>query len=333
MKISREAKVGILALISGIILYLGFNFLKGSDFFSPNNNYYVVYNNIGGLTESNTVTLNGLSVGRVKDIQLLQQNGNKLLVTLDIQKDIILTDSTAAVLSSSSVLGGKVITLKVGPGAKLLEDGDTLMPSVEQSISELVGQKVTPIAENVDTALVNLNILIKKFQSMSGTIDATLVNLKTTSSTLNATLEQNQRAIRGVVSNLNTLSASLNDPTTGVKPLMGKFNTFADSLGQLQLAETVDKTNKSLANLNQILTKVNEGQGSLGKLTKNDSLYNNLNQFAADLDALVVDLKANPKRYVSISVFGRKDKKEEKKNTDKKAANRPQAIGNKEPVQ
>jgi phospholipid/cholesterol/gamma-HCH transport system substrate-binding protein len=301
--------VGLLALISGVILYLGFNFLKGSDFFSPNNNYYVVYDNIGGLTESNSVMLNGFAVGRVKKIELLQDQGNKLRVTLDINKDVILTDSTAAVLASSSVLGGKAISLKVGPGNRVLQDEDTLIASTEKNLSEMINEKITPITENVDTALVNLNVLIRKFQAMSGNIDATLVNLRATSSTLNSTLAQNQRAIKGIANNLNTLSASMNDPRTGVRPLLGKFNSFADTLSQMQLAQTVERTNRSIANLNQMLTQINQGQGSLGKLTKNDSLYNNLNQFAADLDALVVDLKANPKRYVSISVFGRKEKK------------------------
>jgi len=309
VKISKEVKVGLLALISGLILYLGFNFLKGSDFFSPNNNYFVIYDNIGGLTESNTVMLNGWAVGRVKKIQLLQNQGNKLLVVLDINKDVILTDSTAAVLASSSVLGGKAISLKIGSGNQVLQNGDTLIASTEQNISEMISEKITPIAENVDTALVNLNVLIKKFQDMSGNIDATLANLRATSSTLNTTLAQNQQAFRGIATNLSSLSASMNDPQTGVKPMLGKFNSFADTLNQMQLAQTVERTNQSMANLNQMLAQINQGQGSLGKLTKNDSLYNNLNQFAADLDALVVDLKENPKRYVSISVFGRKDKK------------------------
>ncbi len=317
MKISKEVKVGLLALISGVILYLGFNFLKGSDFFSPNNNYYVVYDNIGGLTESNTVMLNGWAVGRVKKIELLQNQGNKLRVTLDINKDVILTDSTAAVLASSSVLGGKAISLKIGPGNRVLQDEDTLIAATEKNLSEMINEKITPITENVDTALVNLNVLIKKFQAMSSNIDATLVNLRSTSSTLNSTLAQNQRAIRGIATNLNTLSASMNDPQTGVRPMLGKFNAFADTLSQMQLAQTVERTNRSMDNLNQMLSQINQGQGSLGKLTKNDSLYNNLNQFAADLDALVIDLKANPKRYVSISVFGRKDKKPKEEKTAK----------------
>jgi phospholipid/cholesterol/gamma-HCH transport system substrate-binding protein len=306
VNISREAKVGILALVSGVILYLGFNFLKGVDFFSPNNNYYVIYTNVDGLTKSNPVMLNGLSVGRVKETTLLPDQ--RILVTLDVVNEVGLSDSTAAILADSGPLGGKVINLKMGRGSRILEGGDTLIASVEKGLMGAVEEKVMPIVENADSAIVNINRLVKQFQAMSTTIDATLTNLKTTSSTLNTTLDQNQQAIRTVVQNLSTLSSSLNDPRSGIKPLMGKFNTFADTLNQMQLAATVAKTNQSIANLNQMLGKINEGQGTLGKLVKNDSLYNNLNQFSADLDALVVDLKANPKRYVSISVFGRKEK-------------------------
>jgi phospholipid/cholesterol/gamma-HCH transport system substrate-binding protein len=329
VNISKEVKVGLLALVSGVILYLGFNFLKGSDFFSPNNNYFVVYDDIGGLTESNTVMLNGLSVGRVKKIHLLQDHGNKLLVELDIDKEVILSDSTAAILASSSVLGGKAIELKIGPGNRVLQSEDTLIAAVEQNLSEMISQKITPITENVDTALVNLNILIRKFQSMSNSIDATLVNLRNTSSTLNTTLEQNQSAIAGISSNLRTLSASLNDPQTGVKPMLGKFNSFADTLSNMQLAQTVERTNQSINNLNQMLSRINQGDGTIGKLAKNDSLYNNLNQFASDLDALVVDLKANPKRYVTISVFGRRDKKDSKPKEEKQEKTERQEVSRK----
>jgi phospholipid/cholesterol/gamma-HCH transport system substrate-binding protein len=226
-------------------------------------------------------------------------------------------------------LGGKAIELKIGPGNRVLQSEDTLIAAVEQNLSEMISQKITPITENVDTALVNLNILIRKFQSMSNSIDATLVNLRNTSSTLNTTLEQNQSAIAGISSNLRTLSASLNDPQTGVKPMLGKFNSFADTLSNMQLARTVERTNQSINNLNQMLTRINQGDGTIGKLAKNDSLYNNLNQFASDLDALVVDLKANPKRYVTISVFGRRDKKDSKPKEEKQEKTERQEVSRK----
>jgi phospholipid/cholesterol/gamma-HCH transport system substrate-binding protein len=113
---------------------------------------------------------------------------------------------------------------------------------------------------------------------------------------------------------MNSLSSTLNDSRTGIKPLMGKINSFADTLSNMELASAVANANRSLENLNKTLAQVNEGQGTLGKLTKNDSLYRNLNEAAADLDSLLIDVRENPKRYINFSVFGGGGKKKEKKN-------------------
>jgi phospholipid/cholesterol/gamma-HCH transport system substrate-binding protein len=313
VKISKEVKVGLLAIVSGVVLYLGFNFLKGVDFFSPNNSYYAVYDNIDGLTVSNPVMLNGLSVGMVKDIKILQNRNNKLLVTLDINNDIALSDSTTAILASSGVLGGKYINLEVGPVKRVLQGDDTLRSAKEQGLTELLQARATPIAENLDSTIISINRLVKKFENVTQTIDATLLSMKRTSTSLNTTLDNNQEAIKGIMGNLNTLSSSLNDTRTGIKPLMSKFNNFADTLQRMQLARTVDNANKSIATLNQTLGRINEGQGTLGKLAKDDSLYTNLSHSTASLNNLLIDLKANPKRYVHFSLFGKKDKKEKEK--------------------
>jgi phospholipid/cholesterol/gamma-HCH transport system substrate-binding protein len=312
VKISKEVKVGLLAIVSGVVLYLGFNFLKGVDFLSPNNSYYAVYDNVDGLTVSNPVTLNGLAVGRVKEITILQNKSNKLLVTLDINNEITLGDSTKAILASSGVLGGKYIMLEVGPIRRILEDDDTLQTDIEQGVTEMLQAKAAPIAEDLDSLIVNMNQMVKKFDAITATIDATLLSVKQTSSSLNNTLDNNQAAIGKVMNNMQTLSNSLNDSQTGIKPLMGKINGFADTLSNMQLASAVENANRSLENLNRTLAKVNEGQGTLGKLATNDSLYRHLNEAAADLDSLLIDVKANPKRYINFSVFGGGGKKNKK---------------------
>jgi phospholipid/cholesterol/gamma-HCH transport system substrate-binding protein len=312
VKISKEVKVGLLAIVSGVVLYLGFNFLKGVDFLSPNNSYHAIYDDVDGLTVSNPVTLNGLAVGRVKSIKILQNRNNKLLVTLDINNDISLGDSTKAILASSGVLGGKYIMLNVGPLGRVLEDDDTLRTGVEQGVTEMLQAKAAPIADNLDSLVKNMNQLVQKFDAITATIDATLLSVKQTSSSLNNTIDNNQAAIKGVMSNMTSLSNTLNDSRTGIKPLMGRINSFADTLSNMQLASAVDNANRSLESLNRTLTQVNEGQGTLGKLTKNDSLYMHLNEAAADLDSLLIDVKANPRRYINFSVFGGGKKKDKK---------------------
>jgi len=310
--LSKEVKVGLLALVAGVVLYSGFNYLKGSDLFSNKEYYYAVYDDVTGLNVSNPITINGVQVGQVAGKKLLQNHGNQVLLTLDIERYIKLNDSTIAVVASNSLLGGKEVQLQIGQGTRPLTEGDTLRSSIEADMMATIGGQVKPLARDLDSAINNLNILLKQFQNMSQPLAGTLQNLQKTSGTLNEIMAQNQAAIRGIATNLNAMSGALNDPKTGMKPLMAKLNAAGDTLSQMRLAETVNKANASIANMNKLLSGINQGQGSLGKLAKNDSLYNNLNRFSANLDSLMVDFRERPKRYVHFSVFGRKDKDKNK---------------------
>lgn len=312
MALSKEVKVGLLALVAGVVLYSGFNYLKGSDLFSNKEYYYAVYDDVTGLNVSNPITINGVQVGQVAGKKLLQNHGNQVLLTLDIERYIKLNDSTIAVVASNSLLGGKEVQLQIGQGTRPLTEGDTLRSSIEADMMATIGGQVKPLARDLDSAINNLNILLKQFQNMSQPLAGTLQNLQKTSGTLNEIMAQNQAAIRGIATNLNAMSGALNDPKTGMKPLMAKLNAAGDTLSQMRLAETVNKANASIANMNKLLSGINQGQGSLGKLAKNDSLYNNLNRFSANLDSLMVDFRERPKRYVHFSVFGRKDKDKNK---------------------
>ncbi len=312
MTISREIRIGILALVAGVILYFGFNYLKGSDLFSNKEYYYAVYPNVEGLNVSNPITINGVQVGQVSGKTLLQNQGNRVLLTLDVEKDITLNDSTVAVVASTGLLGGKEIKLVIGKGTRAITEGDTLIPSIETDMVAMLAEQAKPLSRDLDSAINNLNVLLKQFQQMSKPLSGTMKNLETTSTTLNAILAQNQAAIKGIATNLQAMSGALNDPKTGVKPLMTKLNAAGDTLSRMQLAQTVEKANASIANINKLLSEINQGQGSLGKLAKNDSLYNNLNRFSANLDSLMVDFRQRPKRYVHFSVFGKKDKDKKK---------------------
>jgi phospholipid/cholesterol/gamma-HCH transport system substrate-binding protein len=310
--ISKEVKIGILALVAGVVLYFGFNYLKGSDLFSNKEYYYAIYPNVEGLNVSNPITINGVQVGQVSGKTLMQNRGNHVLLTLDVEKNITLSDSTVAIMASTGLLGGKEIKLLIGKGTRTLNEGDTLIPSMQTDMVAALTEQVKPLSRDLDTAVNNLNILLKQFQEMSKPLSGTMKNLETTSSTLNSILAQNQAAIKGIANNLQAMSSALNDPKTGVKPLMTKLNAAGDTLSRMQLAQTVDKANASIANINKLLSEINQGQGSLGKLAKNDSLYNNLNRFSANLDSLMVDFRERPKRYVHFSVFGKKDKEKKK---------------------
>ena len=277
LSLSKEIKVGVLALVAGVVLYFGFQYLKGTDLMAVQREYHAVYNNVSGLKRANPVKINGVQVGKVANLTLVE--GNRVVVTFDIERQYRLNDSTRAIFASASALGDKEIQLIVGNGTRLLADGDTLIGRSEAGMLDVFAEQAKPIVRDLDSMVVNINKLVKQMQGLSQPLGGTLQNLQSTSGKLDNILAQNQAAIRGIANNLNSMSAALNDPQTGVKPLMARLNAAGDTLSQMQLAETVQKANASIANINKLLGDINQGQGSLGKLAKNDSLYNNLNRF------------------------------------------------------
>ena len=313
MTVSKEVKVGLLALVSGVMLYFGFNFLRGTDFLSSTKKYYAVYDDIDGLTASNLVLINGFQVGKVKTIQILQNQRNRLLVTFEVKRDILLNDATRAVLTDNGLLGGKVIDLTVGGGKRTLAGNDTLVATTAGGISALIQQKALPVMDKLDSLTASLNRTVDQFDSTGYILNQTLRNFRQTSLALNGLMGDNRGSLKGTLANFNRLSASLVETEKELKPLLGKMNTVADSLGQLKLSQAVDNANRSIANLNTLLADINAGKGTLGKLSKNDSLYTNVNKATADLDRLLVDFRRNPKRYVSFSLFGGKEKTAQEK--------------------
>lgn len=312
MTISKEAKVGILALFSAAILYLGFNFLKGSDVFSGMNDYHVTYQNVDGLVTSNAVMLNGLQVGKVKAIEILHDKNNQLMVTLSVSRNIKVTEGTVASLADNGFLGGKNINLYLANNTKYLENGAELISKTEQGISALIKEKTLPVMSNVDTLINKLKNIATKFDSTGLYLNKLLKtsdkSIAALNSSVSGTLAENRENLKGITSNMNTLSASLIETEKGIKPLMGKVGSVVDSLNALKLNEAVVSTKKSLATLQNIMDGIQQGKGTIGKLMKNDSVYLHLNRTMADLDRLFINLKEDPKRYVHFSLFGKKPK-------------------------
>lgn len=303
MKISKEFKVGLLAVVAGSILYIGFNFLKGIDLFSSASKYYAYYNNIDGLAISNPVTFNGVNVGRVSDINIIQDQNNIVRVELEIQERLVLGESTQAELSTD-LLGSKSVVLKVKTDDKPLEAGGTIEGVIEQGIMETLLDSTDPLKSTI----VNVNEVLKGFSDSKIKLDSVLVNFAKTSQKVNSMIDQNRRNILKITDDLSELTGILTDEQDGLKPLLANVNTITDSLKVLELSHTLDNLNKTLNSLESTIDKMSNGDGTLARFMNDDSLYVNLNHTAEDLDKLLVDLRENPKRYVNFSLFGRKDK-------------------------
>jgi phospholipid/cholesterol/gamma-HCH transport system substrate-binding protein len=313
VKISKEFKVGLLAVVTMTMLYFGFNFLKGVDLFQRTATYYALYNNIDGLTVSNPVIINGFSVGRVGDIEILQNKENLVLVELGINSDIQLGKGTVALLINTDFLGSKAIELILAETTSGIHiDGDTLKSSMDEGLAEILKQNAGPVADNIGTTISRINSILESFQGNSEKINNTLSNIELMSGNLNNNLPVMENKLFTLLDNFNKNSAELSELLLSLKPVFANIGQLTDSLKTLELAQTLEKTQLMLDNLNANLVSLKEGEGTMGKLMTNDSLYIYLSNTARDLDRLFVDLQANPGRYVQVSVFGKKDKTEKK---------------------
>ncbi|MCP4521741.1 MAG: MCE family protein [Cytophagales bacterium] len=303
----REVKIGLLTLVSSVLLYLGFNFLKGKDFFTTDNTYYVLYDRIDGLTVSNMVTLNGFKIGRVDNIEIQHDKDDSLLVSIQIDRGVLIASKAVAFLTDDGLLGGKKIVIKnKGDIKNPIQSGGALIAQRDRGLMDVVSSKVDPVITRVNTTVDNLNNILDTQAKKN--LQNTLQNLENTSLVLNQIMLENKRNIGAISTNLTVLSNSLNETVKQTQPLIANLNSLADSLNDLELKKTVNNINGVLTNLNSVVAKVDSGQGTLSKLINEKELYTDLNQTVKDLDSLFVDMKDNPKRYVHFSVFGKKDK-------------------------
>lgn len=306
---SKEVKVGLFAIISGAILYLGFNYLKGIDFFSPTNKYYVLYKNIDGLNVSNPVIVNGYAVGRVSSIGILQNRGNRIIVELDVDERVVLGDSTVAQLTNSDFLGSKAILLQIGDLSKPLQSGDTLRSDVDKGIAALF-ESAEPITANLAVTIRRINEILLGMEGAGEDIKTVLKTLNRTLKGVNQFVRQNNANLKQTLTGVNTLLANVNDKVDMLEPVLTNADSTLDMVKNLPLDSTLNELNGTLAELTLIMEDINAGKGTVGKILKEDSLYNNLNKTIEDLDQLLIHFDENPKHF--LGPLGKSKKKIEK---------------------
>ncbi|MCG8340398.1 MAG: MlaD family protein [Cytophagales bacterium] len=311
MKLSKEVKVGLLATIALTSLYLGFNFLKGRALFSSRNTYYVIYDSSEGLAVSNPVIINGFSVGIVKDIKLLQDEDFKIIVAFEVKKEIKVTDATIAKLISSSLWGGKAIELIISKAGNPLQNHDTIPGAIEKDVTDIFKESAVPVLKNANATILLLNDFITNLSNNKEEVNATFSNLEEATRRLKEIISVNQGNFNTISKNLAKLSTAFFDEKNGLTSLLAKLNRLAGEVEEGRIKKMVEKLSNMLAYIEEALGKANEGEGTLGKLLYNDSLYTNLNNTLADLDKLLIDLRENPKRYIHFSVFGANKKNRE----------------------
>lgn len=299
MKLTKEIKIALVAIVGILILYFGINFLKGMNLFSTNNAYYMTFDDIQGLGASTPIYADGYKVGTVDGLEYDYKENGPIKVKVDIIKDLRIPQGSKAEIVKDLMGNLQVNLLLANNPRERVEPGGIIPGAVNGGMMDKAANLV-PVVEKMlpklDSILTSVNALLA-----DPALAASLHNVETITSNLTVSTRE-----------LNTLMAGLNKQVPG---MIGKANGVLDNtnrltanLASLDVQGTLNKVNQTLESAHQFTEKLNSNQGSLGLLMNDTKLYDNLTSTMGHADSLVIDLKAHPKRYVHFSVFGRKDK-------------------------
>lgn len=306
MKITREIKTAILVIASISLFIWGYSYLKGKDLLNDYKTLYVEYDNVEGLASNAVVTINGLVVGKVSKISIQNTTG-KLLVELQIKSDFPISKSSIVAIYEPGLIGGKQIQIIPDFEDKNLAiSGDTLKSAVKKGLTDLVAEQLSPLQEKVEKMVVNADVLLKNLNDVLDT--KSKENLKSSIANLNETLAEFSKASKNVNSILDTNKDKINGTLSNLNKVSTDFTKISDSLSKANVGQIVKNLEKTLANVDKVMSDVQSGKGTFGKMIKDESLYNNLDKTSKELELLLQDVRLNPTRYVNVSLFGKKNK-------------------------
>ncbi len=315
MRIKKEFIIGALVTISLALLYWGFNFLKGESVFSNERVFIAVYDDVAGLEKANPITINGLQVGQVRDMYFTKDGTAQVVLELVLRNSVDIPANSSAKIISSDLLGSKAVELKLGTSQELAQSGDTLTAELEISIKEEVNRQLRPLklkAENlmsqIDTALTMLESLVSddntdNFSKSVKHIANSFENLESTTSTLDTLMTGQKKRLENILGNIESITLNLQQNEENISNIMANFSSLSDSLAKIKFAETMKNVNKAMQDMASISDKINRGEGSMGMLVNNDTLYLELEKSSRELNLLLEDIRLNPKKYVRFSVF------------------------------
>lgn len=303
-----EIKIGIVGFGILLLLFFGIKFLKGIDVFQKETTYYVFYDNVSGMYEGNYIYLNGMKVGYVKDIKAIGDRAEKFLVTVSIDSKIKITEDSKMVFFSADLLGSKAMKIELGNSSRILENKDTISGAVELGMLDKLGSSIAPMAQNLDSILfATKNILNQQTQN---NLQHTFANLEATSERLSSISNQfdnlmknEKEKIGKIISNTESITSNLKNNNDELNNIISKIGQITDTVAQAQLGSTILQTTQTLEKLNNVLGVIEKGKGNIGLLINDEGLYKSLDESAKKLDALIEDIKANPKKYINVSVF------------------------------
>lgn len=319
MTISNEMKIGIMAVVGIVLLVLGFNFLKGKNLFTKKRLIYAKYQDVQGLAKANPVVINGLQVGRIEDL-----DGGKamkqIVVTISLNKDVNIPDNSLAVINPSILGGSATLEIQLGNSANYLKYGDTIMTSLSGGAFDQALKAINPVlyemrlaVKALDSTLQIINSVIdptakKNLRSMIANLNTTTASFTVSSASLQKILNTQTGALAATLENMKKFTGNLNTNNQKLDSIFDNAKIISTKLAEMDFKKTLDTLNVVLDNFKTASEKINSKDGSIGLLLNDTKLYDNLQSTANKLNILLDDIRVHPRRYVNVSVFGKKDK-------------------------
>jgi phospholipid/cholesterol/gamma-HCH transport system substrate-binding protein len=320
MKISREFWLGALVILVIAVAFFGVNYLKGVNLLSNNRRFYSLYENVAGIEPSSPVVLNGYKIGQVKDVHIFEEDQTKIIIVLNINDEhVSIPKDSEFQIYDSDLFGGKAIRLILGDSSVFAMNKDTLIGSLALGLTESIKQEIEPLKaktselfSTLDSMMTKLNLAMqdprtKEIPMLFADIQETLRNLKTSTGNFSSVMDAGGPRLLEILNNAQSISENLKANNQKLSKVIGNFETISDSISKANIGATITKVNHAVNGLQQFVDDVNQGKGSLGKLTQSEALHNELVAASKSLNLLIDDINKNPKKYVHFSVIGRKD--------------------------
>ena len=300
----KEVKIGMYALLIFLGAWAGIRFLSGADIFGRTHTYYVYYDNASGLQNASAVVIRGVKVGQVSNVAIAEDEPSKVAVTLAVSKDYAIPADSKAKVFSAGLMGGQAIELVIGSSAEMLEPGAKIAPLVEPGMIDMLTSEFGDIKEKLVSVMDNINVTLN---SLNALVDSNNANISAAIANLNGVLADIEQS--DIVANLDSFTGTLKNNGEKIDSIVANVGNLTASLDEQQ---TGAKLAQSVEQLNALLAKFNESDGTVGSLLNDKALYANLAEASNNLSLLLEDLKEHPKRYVHFSLFGGKAEKAEK---------------------
>lgn len=310
----KSMRVAVFCIAAMVVFYFGASFLKGLNILGHKTYYYAVMEDIGGLHESTTATINGYPIGKVTSLKMLSTNPVRICAEIMVTEKIEFPKDSRIEIAQKDVLGGMVVNILPGSSMVMAKSGDTLQSYLAGGLFDGIGDlrdQLASVVSSVDTIALALKSAFQPNDPENGaiTLKNTLINLEASTQQLNRILAANGPKVGEMVTKLNNFSTTLDKASPQLNTIIDNLEHISDTVAQSNIKALFTDAQQAVANINSLTGKLEKGEGSVGQLMNNDSLYTNINKAAESLDKLLNDLKANPGRYINITVFGKKKEK------------------------